>query len=845
MLADRRPPQAELSAVDGGAARRVTAVGQGLCLAGATLGAAGLLGAITGTSWLTTLVPGQPSMVPNTALGLLLIGVAGAVRRLKHAGVGRRALSLAASVVVLAIGVGTLVEYGLGLALSLDQVLIGSDVGPFPGRPSPPTALALTFLGAALILFDARPAARARPSEWLALSAGLIAFTATQGQLFGAGALYRLEDMYVVGVAVPTALSLLLTSLGVLLERPDAGLMCVVVSPGPGGVLMRRLTVAAVLGPVLLGVILTRVLAKLGIEEFALVYATLTVAATVVALSLLYVTAVPLDRMHGALESSRARTQELIDHAADGIFMADLSARYTDVNSAGCRMLGYTREEIVGKTIDDLVPPEHIERLSHHKERLLAGDTEVGEWLLRRKDGTYLPVEVSARILPDGRWHGFVRDISERRRRETEQSFLAEVGAVLASSLDYQDTLTSIAELAVRSFADACVVDVVEAGGEMRRLRVVSRDPSKAWACELLMRLPVDRKRPHMTASARDTGRTVLMSRMSPEMVASFAQSEEHLRTLRAVDPRSLIAVPLIAHGKLLGVIAFLSSSRAYGPQDIHLAEEIAQRAAISLDNARLYLTTQRAVQARDDVLGIVVHDLRNPLGVILMQAGLLRRQSERGSRCVEVIQRAANQMNHLIQDLLDVTCMEAGQLSVERRRVVVAQVLADSMAAQSALASSASLELTLDVVTELPDVSADRYRVLQVFENLIGNAIKFTEAGGRITVGARLLDLEVKFWVADTGAGIPAEDLPYLFDRFWQAQKAERCGAGLGLHIVKGIVEAHGGRIWVESAPGRGSCFFFTIPAAPAQVGAQPGSAGCNASQSAASRSNQARGPG
>lgn len=1064
-----------LSAVDGGASRRSAAAGRRLCLAGAALGALGLLGWITGATRLTAVLPGQPPMMPNTALALLLIGAAGALRRSRQAGRGRRALSMLAAGVVLTISVGTLAEYLLTVDLHIDQRLLFSDAGPYPGRPSPPTAMALTLLGAALFFFDARPSARVRPSEWLALSAGLIALTAAVGQVFGAGPLYRLEHAPVIGVAVPTAVSLLLTSLGLLFERPDSGVMRVATSRGPGGVLLRRLAAAAIIGPVLLGVILTQVLAVLGIQEFALVYATLAVAATVVGLCLLTFTAVPLNRMHELLESSRARTQALIDQAADGIFVADADGRYTDINDAGCRMLGYTRDELVGKTIADLVDPEYVERLSHHKERLSAGDTDVGEWMLRRKDGIYLPVEVSARILPDRRWQAFVRDISERkraqdeirqsmerfdlalrgadlgaydwnvttgevvfnarwaemrgarlaeirphvdtwlagvhpddlprvqrvladyfqgltpeyetehrvatragdwiwildrgrifardahgrptrmvgteldvtgrkraeealrlseskfsgivsisadaiisidegqritlfnegaehifgyarsealgapldiliperlraahrrhvdafaagtdisrragargraiiglrkdgeeflaeasisrldvdgrrlltvvlrdvteqRRRESEQEFLAEVGAVLATSLDYQHTLTSIAELAVRRFSDACIVDVVGERGEVQRLKVVTSDPARAQAWDVLAHFPLDRERPHLTRSARETGRPVLMARLSPEMVASMAQSEEHLRALRDVDPRSLMAVPLIAHDKLLGVIAFISStpSRVFRPRDLHLAEELAQRAALSLDNARLYHAVQLAVQARDDVLGIVAHDLRNPLGVILMQAAMLGRQPERGSRSAEAIARAANRMNRLIQDLLDVTCLEAGQLSVARTCVSVTQLLADSVEAQGALASSASLELRVELPTELLDVSADRDRLLQVFENLIGNAIKFTGAGGRVTVGASPREREVLLWVADTGPGIPAEDAPRLFDRFWQARRPGRSGAGLGLPIVKGIVEAHGGRIWVESAPGRGSTFFFTIP--------------------------------
>jgi len=172
--------------------------------------------------------------------------------------------------------------------------------------------------------------------------------------------------------------------------------------------------------------------------------------------------------------------------------------------------------------------------------------------------------------------------------------------------------------------------------------------------------------------------------------------------------------------------------------------------------------------------------------------------------------------MDRLIQDLLGVARMEAGRLTVVRDRMSAAEAVMDVVEAQKPLAAAASLDLRLDVARDLPEVFADRDRFLQILENLLANAIKFTAAGGRITVGATPRDDEVLFWVADTGAGIAAADLPHVFDRFWQARKGERHGAGLGLQIAKGLVEAHGGRIWVESAVGRGSTFFFTIPAAP-----------------------------
>ncbi len=219
----------------------------------------------------------------------------------------------------------------------------------------------------------------------------------------------------------------------------------------------------------------------------------------------------------------------------------------------------------------------------------------------------------------------------------------------------------------------------------------------------------------------------------------------------------------------------------------------------------------------RDEVLGIVAHDLRNPLSMILVEAQLLQRKEpgpeRRSGQSAEVIRRAANRMNHLIQDLLDVTRIEAGQLAIQQSRLSAAQVVSDVVDVHSAPAASTLIELRLAVSQEVPDVWADRDRLLQVFDNLIGNALKFTPPGGCITVGAAPRDAHVLFWVGDTGPGIAIEDQPRVFDRFWQARPATRSGAGLGLPIVKGIVEAHGGRVWVESEPGQGSTFLFTMP--------------------------------
>ena len=177
-----------------------------LCIAGATLGAIGLLGHILGLNVLTTIVPGQPAMMPNTALGLVLVGSAGALRQSPSPGRVHKTLSVTAAVIVLAIGIGTLAEYALDVNLHIDQLLLAGGTGPAPGRPSPPTALALTFLAVSILLSDVRATASARPSEWLVFSAGVTALTALMGFIFGAGPLYRLSSAPVIGVAVPTAI---------------------------------------------------------------------------------------------------------------------------------------------------------------------------------------------------------------------------------------------------------------------------------------------------------------------------------------------------------------------------------------------------------------------------------------------------------------------------------------------------------------------------------------------------------------------------------------------------------------------------------------------------------------
>ena len=224
----------------------------------------------------------------------------------------------------------------------------------------------------------------------------------------------------------------------------------------------------------------------------------------------------------------------------------------------------------------------------------------------------------------------------------------------------------------------------------------------------------------------------------------------------------------------------------------------------------------QRAVRSRDEILGIVAHDLRNPLNVISAAANSLHhRMSDSVSRRpLERIMRAAQRAEHLIRDLLDLSAIESGQFSIEKRPVDTASLVLTALDSQQGLAAASCVILASDLSPALPWVHADEERVLEVLENLIGNAVKFTMAGGTVTVGASVESSRLLLWVKDNGHGIATDQLTHLFDRFWQASKADRRGTGLGLTICKAIVEAHGGRIWAESEPGAGTTVFFTLPA-------------------------------
>lgn len=541
------------------------------------------------------------------------------------------------------------------------------------------------------------------------------------------------------------------------------------------------------------------------------------------------------DRIHAEreLRLSHDKLAGMFAISADAIITMDERQRIIDFNTGAEQIFGWSAAEVRGQPLDMLIPERFRSVHGHHVRTFAASPVEARRMGERRaieglrRNGRSFPAEASiSKLEVDGRRIATVvlRDVTERQRAESAQRILARSGALLADSLDEAATLERIAGLIVESMADACVMFGVDASGAIRRIATAAADADAATLLAPLAGRPIAPDESHPIHVLIETQEPVVIDRIDKTAFARDGGASDTKELLDRLALRSALFVPLMARGEVRGAIGLYSrQEERYGAEDVVLAGELAVRAGMALDNARLYREAVEAVRARDDVLAVVSHDLGNPLSAIRIGVSLLLRSrpvdphTDSAWAHLAGIQQSVEQMERLIRDLLEVKRIEAGYLTLALEEHEAGALLADAVELMAPLAARRAMRVRVVVGEESPRVRADRERTLQVLTNLLGNAIKFTQEGGEIELTALEAGGEVTFSVRDNGPGIAAPDVDHIFDRFWQAQRKGRegLGLGLGLAIVRGIVQAHGGRTWAESEIGAGTTISFTLPAA------------------------------
>jgi PAS domain S-box-containing protein len=518
---------------------------------------------------------------------------------------------------------------------------------------------------------------------------------------------------------------------------------------------------------------------------------------------------------------------EIVEIAADAVICMDAFQRITFFNKGAEAIFGWTPQEIIGQRIETLIPERY--RGNHARQVAEFGRSKVKarrmgerrEIAGLRKSGEEFPAEAAISQVHQGDnvvYSVVLRDVTVRKRFEQRQKFLAEAGEKMATSFGSTETLAQAARLAIPTVADGCVLENRVGNGFVAGA-TAHVDPAVEAILDGITAAGVRTTPPgHPLTQILEKKAPVLFQSGAAARILECTVNQAYREAIGAMKPQSALYLPLVAREQLIGALSLFRAKGGFDGDELAFAEDLARLTALALDNARLHDTVRASLRARDEMVGVVSHDLRNPVAAIkMLSRAVLRAPEVLGSAVeqnVDLISQAAGHMDVLIRDLLDVNRLDTGKLGVSPIAIDASALLTDSLQTLRPLVAEKSISLDVQIESGLPKVMADPERIQQTLSNLVGNAIKFSPADSKILVSASANGREVVISVVDQGSGIAPEHLPRVFDRYWQSSRTDRQGAGLGLAISKGIVEAHGGKIWVESAPGAGTTASFSLPA-------------------------------
>ena len=510
-----------------------------------------------------------------------------------------------------------------------------------------------------------------------------------------------------------------------------------------------------------------------------------------------------------ALRDSEASFRNMIEKNADAMMVVQPNGVICFANPAAEELLGRGTGELVGEMFGIPLTPDKTTEID------IPGDL--------------CDARVAEMRVVEAVWDGelahlaSLRDVTDRKHASEALTFVAEASRLLADSLDYPKTISSVAALAVAHLADWCMIDLVDDEAKtIRRVAVVHAEQSQQPVADQLKNSRPTEGSSDAIARVMASGEPQVHARVSDAILASLSCGGQSHEVLNRLGCKSVMVVPLKARGRMLGAITFVSSctSRRYRVGDLRLAKDLAQRAALAIDNARLYDDAQMAVRRRDEFLAMLAHELRNPLAAVQSAVDVMRGDSVSSpllARAREVIERQGQQMARLLDDLLDIARVMRGKIELRRESAELTQIVRHAVQTIQPMIDDNGHDLVVSILSGPVTVSADPTRLEQVLVNLLSNAAKYTSRGGKICIEVVRQTDEVLISVNDTGDGIAPENLSSVFDLFVQANRTlarSEGGLGIGLTLVRQLIEMHGGRVQAFSeGRNRGSRFVVHLP--------------------------------